>query len=107
MYSVNQLLEKYKATELAREDIYMVNETEPITLSGGNDLTKCFLHPYFPDKKVIGFELVKPFPHFNMGVIYLLQSGGSDGDYIISNKGMSRYTISECFEFPEYFKPAY
>lgn len=59
------------------------------------------------NKVLIGFSLVEPFPHFSCGVTYLLQSGGSDGDYIISNRGKSHYTIDECMEFPQFFKPEY
>lgn len=70
----------------------------------GKTLDNYYIHPYYPDKKIKGFEIVKMLPLFELGKVYECDDDGiitSDLDWDLS------YLTYQCLDYPEFFKPIY
>ncbi len=131
MRSIQGIIERYGVThDSFIGKAYLVNSDEPIYIYGDifnvndgllktiNPLTygapefkykaeELFPHPYYTDRNIEGFKTIKEFPHFQIGVLYLIQSGGTYGDFVKPNSTYNQYTVTDCYDYPEYFKPVY
>ncbi len=67
----------------------------------GKTLDHYYPHPWYPQKKIVAFELVNDIPGFRKGKIFNLYMG-----YIEPNVGVS-YSVDDCLQLVEFFKPLY
>lgn len=73
----------------------------------GTHLSGYYPHPFFSDREIKGFKIVKPIPNFKLGGIYLLQYGIENNHYIASPKYGGKFFLENCLEYPEFFEPVY
>ena len=67
----------------------------------GKTLDNYYPHPWFPDRKIIAFELVNDIPFFRKGKVFNLFCGDIECDYGV------KYSEDDCLQLPEFFKPVY
>lgn len=103
----------YKGQEVTEEEFHRLDvegasdddltlQSEPSKKWWGLTLDNYYPWPYFTDKKILKFEVVRNIPFFNEGEVYNVFCGE-----IIDNEGYIRYSEEQCLEFPEFFKPIY
>lgn len=68
----------------------------------GLTLEHYFPYPWYPDREIIGFELMLDMPLYRSGVVFNVSEGGN----IITDVPYN-FTTDICLENPEYFKPLY
>lgn len=103
----------YKGQEITEEEFSRLDDEgasdEDLELKSehskkwwGLTLDNYYPWPYYPDKKLLGFEVVNNIPFFTEGNLYGISCGEimSDDDYII-------YTEDQCLNYPEFFRPFY
>lgn len=68
----------------------------------GKTLENYYPHPYYPEKEVVGFEVISILPYFPKGFYEV------EFDFIKSGVDDTlAYYTSQCLEYPEFFKPIY
>ncbi len=67
----------------------------------GKTLDNYYPHPWYPDKKIIAFELINDIPFFRKGKIFNLFCGEIECNYGV------KYSEDDCLKLPEFFKPIY
>ena len=60
-----------------------------------------FLHTYFPDKKIVAVQILKPFPYAKEKQIYHLRGG------ILKITDQVKFSEDDIYKFPTFFKPLY
>lgn len=92
-----------------RDDIHL--ERNNIEYYDGKTLENYYPHPYFPEKQIIAFEIINNLPFCRIGRIEKVV--GFDGDglsewiEIASLDGAYDFTVEDCLNQPEFFKPLY
>ncbi len=71
----------------------------------GKKLENYYLHPYYPDKNILGFQIIRFLPDCKINDFFKLEFD-SNGIEVIK-VGKHKYTESDCLEYPEFFKPIY
>lgn len=70
----------------------------------GKTLDNYYPWPWYPEKEIIAFEVMRDFPLFSCGDILKVDEEGlvrSVQDWEMA------YWVSQCLEYPEFFKPIY
>ena len=101
--------------EISEETYYSMLENEDEIHDGleqvysnfwwGKTIDQYYLWPYFPDKEIKAFECVRKIPYFNVGDVYELDEDNEIHDNRVGS--FVYYSLSECLEHPEFFKPIY
>lgn len=69
----------------------------------GKTLDNYYPHPWYPEKEIIAFEVIRNLPYFTVGKTYEVVD-----DAIQSNEDFElNYWVWQCLEYPEFFKPLY
>ena len=103
----------YKSQEVTEEEFHRLDDegvspddltlqSEPSKKWWGLTLDNYYPWPYYPDKKIKAFEVIRNIPFFDEGEIYDVYCGE-----IKSIDGYIIYTEEECLEYPEFFRPRY
>jgi hypothetical protein len=67
----------------------------------GKTLDNYYPHRWYPDRKIVAFELVNDIPGFRKGKIFELL------DFQIRPTLTVFYSVDDCLLLPEFFKPIY
>ena len=74
----------------------------------GKTLDKYYPHPWYPKKEIIAFELIGNLPFNRKGVIEkVVGEGENSWIELTSPEGAYDFTVSDCLQCPEFFKPLY
>ena len=79
----------------------------------GKTLDQYYPHPWYPEKEIIAFELIADLPYNRKGVFIEVVCAGDchHGELgwieLTSKDGSYDFTVTECLDLPEYFKPLY
>lgn len=105
----SSLVEYFNDDEL--EDEYLSFEsTNGSRKWWGKTLDNYYPHPWFPSKEIVAFELVNNLPFNRKGVIEkVIGATNDEGGWIELNTvdGSYDFTVSDCLNSPEFFKPIY
>ena len=66
-----------------------------------DDLTKYYLHPYFPNEPVYAVKILKAMPCFKTKNIYYLKEG------VLEISGRIKFDEKLLYQYPTFFKPLY
>ena len=69
----------------------------------GKKLEEYYPHPWFPDKEIASFIVVRILPNFELKQEYEVEEDGK----IYSHNRKTSYTVEDCLEYPEFFEPIY
>src|SRR6187402_2726164 len=69
----------------------------------GLTLDNYYPHPYYPEKEVKAFEVIRETPYLEMGEIYEVFC---DDLYTPDYDGI-KYSVDDCLQYPEFFRPVY
>lgn len=83
-----------------RTDIKLVNTTK---YWWGKTLDQYYPHPYFTDKEIIGFKVIRNLPFYKINEIYYLNDDKNLGD----DWSEVDYSLADCLKYPEFFEPIY
>jgi len=74
----------------------------------GKTLDDYFPHPWYPEKEIISFELIGNLPFNRKGVIeQVVGEGENSWIELTSPDGAYDFTVSDCLQCPEFFRPLY
>lgn len=74
----------------------------------GKTLDNYYPHPWYPEKKILAFETVGNLPFNRKGTIEkVVGEGENSWIELESADGSYDFTVSDCLECPEFFKPIY
>lgn len=74
----------------------------------GKTLDSYFPHPWYPSKKIIAFKLVNDMPFNRKGTVEkVIGEGENSWIELSSPEGAYDFTVSDCLNCPEFFKPLY
>lgn len=86
--------------EVNYETQYYWDETTPNNW-WGKTLDNYYPHPWYPDKKIVAFELINDIPFFRKGKVVKVKN-----NHITFNLGVN-YSVDDCLHLVEFFKPLY
>ncbi len=100
-------LDDWLETEVEYETEYFWDEKEPKTW-WGLTLENYYPHPYYPEKEIIAFDVVRDLP-FNLAGTVETVVGECPNSWIEleSPDGAYDFTVSDCLLCPEFFRPIY
>lgn len=84
-------------------ELYDLNRQE-IYKWWGKTLDNYYPWPWYPEKEIKAFEVIRDFPLFSLGDILEVDEEGlvrSTQDWEMA------YWVDQCLDFPEWFKPIY
>ncbi len=74
----------------------------------GKTLDNYYPHPWYPERKIIAFELVNDIPFNRKGTVEeVVGEGENSWIELPSPEGAYDFTVSDCLNCPEFFKPVY
>lgn len=74
----------------------------------GKTLDNYYPHPYYPEKEIVAFEIMQNLPFNNIGIIeQVVGEGENSWIELESPDGAYDFTVSDCLQAPEFFKPIY
>lgn len=103
--------------EISEDEWHNTEESEDVQLDirsdntrkwWGKTLDNYFPHEWYPDRKIVAFELIGNLPFNRKGVIEkVVGEGENSWIELISPEGAYDFTVSDCLQCPEFFKPLY
>ena len=104
-YYLNEDWHHYEEVEYKTEHFW--DEEEP-NKWWGKTLDNYYPHPWYPEKEIIAFELIGNLPFNRKGVIEQVVGEGENSWIELSSPdGAYDFTVSDCLQCPEFFKPSY
>lgn len=91
---------------LEYEEGYFRNYEEGIKKYWGKTLDHYYPHPWYPNKEIKGFEILRELPEVFIGEIIELSYNFYDGLFIKISQNII-YSLEKCLKFCEFFRPIY
>jgi hypothetical protein len=92
--------------EVDYETEHFWDETKP-NMRWGKTLDNYYPHPWFPDKEIVAFEVINNLPFNRKGTIEKVVGGLDGWIELESPDGAYDFTVVDCLQCPEFFKPIY
>lgn len=99
--------------EISEDEWHNTEESEDVQLDirsdntrkwWGKTLDNYFPHEWYPDRKIVAFELVNNIPGFRKGEVFEVNVDECYAD--VGDSGVY-YKLHDCLSYPEFFMPIY
>lgn len=92
--------------EVEYETEYYWDETEPKKW-WGKTLDNYYPHPWYPERKIVAFQLINNVPLHNEGTVFKVKQEIYPYIIVTTISGEIYYQLEDCLNCPEFFKPIY